>query len=157
MIEKKNKVKVEIESCAMCPNATIKSLKEEQKHVMFCQTETSCIRLREAWGNHPIPDWCPRLEQKQPKTMRKVNVVDTFSKQLADMKRCEELQTKIPSGHIMTVDDFIECVEDGSFIDDDGCGVFADYCANKKETVWCDVEWLEANRKNYPFVIWYNR
>ena len=70
MIEKKNKVKIEIESCAMCPNATLKSVKEEQQHIMFCQTETSCIRLREAWGNYPIPDWCPRLKQNQSKVMR---------------------------------------------------------------------------------------
>lgn len=157
MFEKKNVVKLEINSCHLCPNSTFKHIEGEKENLMFCQTNTSCIFLRKGDGVHPIPDWCHRLKQNQPKTMRKVNVVDNFSKQVADMKRCEELQTKIPCGRIMMVDDFIECVKDGSFIDDDGCGVFADYCANKKEAVWCDVEWIQDHRKNYPFVIWYNR
>lgn len=152
-----NRIKVEIDSCAMCPSATLKSVKEEQKHIMFCQTETSCIRLREAWGDYPIPDWCPRLKQNLPKVMRKVNVIDKFSKQLADKKRCEELQAKISNGRIMTVDDFVEQVEDGLIIDDDGYGVFADYSGNKQETIWCDAVWLQDHRKNYPFIIWYNR
>ena len=72
-------------------------------------------------------------------------------------RRCEELQTRISSGHIMTVDQFIELVEERSIIDDDGCGSFADYAANKHEAVWCDVDWLNEHRGEYPFVIWYNR
>lgn len=47
----------------------------------------------------------------------------------------------------MTVDDFIEQVEEGGFIDDDGCGAFADYCGNKKESIWCDAVWLQDHRK----------
>lgn len=70
MVEKKNVVKIEIDSCHLCPNASLKFINELKEDVMFCQTNTSCIRLREIWGNHPIPGWCPRLEQNQPKIMR---------------------------------------------------------------------------------------
>ena len=65
MVKKKNQVTICIENCRQCPNATFKLNKE-----MFCQTETSCIYLREGWGDRAIPDWCPRLKQNQPKIMR---------------------------------------------------------------------------------------
>ena len=70
MIEKKNRVTLCIENCRQCPNATLKFNKEISEDEMFCQTETSCIWLREGWGDRPIPNWCPRLKQNQPKIMR---------------------------------------------------------------------------------------
>lgn len=70
MVEKKNVVKIEIDSCHLCPNASLKFSKEVMAGGMFCQTERSCIYLREGWGNRPIPNWCPRLIQNQPKIMR---------------------------------------------------------------------------------------
>ena len=70
MVEKKNVVKIEIDSCHLCPNASLKFIKEIEEDAMFCQTETSCLFLRMGHKPHPIPDWCPRLKQNQPKVMR---------------------------------------------------------------------------------------
>lgn len=61
MFEKKNQVMVTIDNCRYCPHATIKYLAEEEDDFMFCQTPRSCVRLRKGWGDHPIPDWCPKL------------------------------------------------------------------------------------------------
>ena len=70
MVEKKNVVKIEIDSCHLCPNASLKFHKEIMRGGMFCQSDRSCIYLREGWGNCSIPVWCPRLKQNQPKVMR---------------------------------------------------------------------------------------
>ena len=70
MVEKKNVVKIEIDSCHLCPNASLKFIKEIEEDVMFCQTETSCLFLRKGDGVRPIPNWCLRLKQNQPKIMR---------------------------------------------------------------------------------------
>lgn len=58
---------------------------------------------------------------------------------------------------VMTIDDFIENVKVGCFIDYDGTGYFADYDGNKHECVCCDVDWLKKHRKDYSFVFWYNK
>ena len=60
-------------------------------------------------------------------------------------------------GDIMTVDNFIKDVEEGYFIDYDGQGYFCDMEGEKHECITCDVDWLKENRKDYPFIIWYNR
>ena len=145
----KRVVHVKIDSCHQCPNATIKSLKEDFQHVMFCQTDSHCIRLREAWGRHDIPDWCPLLEQEPVNAnLSRQHAIDTCVK---------ELNERGLGGHFYSVDEFIEYVEDGSIIDDDGAGSFTDWFGNKKESVWCDVEWLQEHRKNYPMVFWMGR
>ena len=64
MAERKNKVTITFESCNQCPNATLKYNEETDEDMMYCQTSTSCIRLRESWGYRPIPNWCPRLDNK---------------------------------------------------------------------------------------------
>lgn len=65
MLEKKNRVTLCIESCKQCPGATLKFNREICEDIMFCQTEDSCIQLREGWGDRPIPDWCPRLSRRK--------------------------------------------------------------------------------------------
>ena len=61
----KNRITITIESCNQCPNATVKYNKKIDEDEMFCQTETSCIMLKENWGYRPIPDWCPRLNRQK--------------------------------------------------------------------------------------------
>lgn len=62
MVKKKNRVIVCIEDCRYCPNATLKFNTGVKEDIMYCQTESSLIMLREnGWGPRSIPDWCPRL------------------------------------------------------------------------------------------------
>lgn len=145
----KRSVRVKIDSCHNCPNATIKSLKAEFQHVMFCQTDTHCIRLREAWGRCDIPDWCPLIEDEPVRA--------DLSKEHAIKARTEELNARDVGGHFYSVDQFIEYVEEGYILDDDGAGCFTDWNGNKKETVWCDVDWLNEHRANYPMIFWMGR
>ena len=165
----KNKFNLVIENCLDCPNHCGKMI--DGQIWMVCQTNRSCIRLRKDIGRHSVPDWCPHLMNNIARTVQKkmqaktssINqevverLQDRYSREAVLKRRAEELQARIPTGHIMTVEHFIELVDEGSIIDDDGCGTFADFCANKKEPVWCDVDWIERHRNNYPFVIWYNR
>lgn len=177
MVTKKNKIMVIIEDCADCKFHCGKVI--DGKTFMFCQKDRSCIMLREGIGPNAVPDWCPRLvsiakqsvkrglraatgaiDDALPSSIKKglkERLENRYSKEATLERVCKELNEKIECGHVMTVDEFIECVAEGSFIDDDGCGVFADWAGNKHASVWCDVEWLERNRDNYPFVIWYNR
>lgn len=53
MFEKKNVVKIEIDSCHLCPNSTLKYVEGEKEDLMFCQTNTSCIFLRKGNGFRP--------------------------------------------------------------------------------------------------------
>jgi hypothetical protein len=177
MVTKKNRISASIEDCADCKFHCGKVI--DGRTFMFCQKDRNCIMLREGIGPNAVPDWCPRLvniaKQSVKRGMRATTgaiddalpssikrelpqrLADRYSKEAVLKRRCEELQTRIPNGHIMTVDQFIELVEERSIIDDDGSGSFADYAANKHEAVWCDVDWLNEHRGEYPFVIWYGR
>lgn len=161
----KNKITLVIEDCQNCPNQCAKIIDGEA--YMFCQKGRNCIQLRKGFGICAVPDWCPRIVNHVTKSAKKIPskfnarlaeaLQDRYSREAVLQRKVEELQTKLPNGHIMSVDHFIELVEEGSIIDDDGSGAFADWCANKHDAVWCDVEWLQEHRGNYPFVIWYNR
>ncbi len=177
MVTNKNRISVVIEDCVDCKFHCGKII--DGKTFMFCQKDRNCIMLREGIGPNAVPDWCPRLVNIAKRSIKRglrstANVIDDaapssikreleqrlkdrYSKEAALERVCKELQEKIEYGHVMTVDQFIECVAEGSFIDDDGSGVFADWAGNKHTSVWCDVDWLELHRGHYPFVIWYNR
>ena len=177
MATKKNRISVIIEDCADCKFHCGKVI--DGKTFMFCQKDRNCIMLREGIGPNAVPDWCPRLvniakqsvkrgmraatsaiDDVAPRSMKKElaqRLQDRYSKEATLERVCKELNEKIECGYVMTVDSFIECVAEGSFIDDDGSGAFVDWLGNKHKAVYCDVDWLERNRDQYPFVIWYNR
>ena len=69
------------------------------------------------------------------------------------------IQCKEECGHIMVLEDFIEDVANGCFIDYDGHGYFLDFNGNRHEPLRCDVEFLEkySDKGDYPFVLWFNK
>lgn len=67
------------------------------------------------------------------------------------------LQCNEDYGYIITIDDFIEDVRHGSFVDYDGSGVFLDWEGNRQEYICCDIEWLQQNKKDYHFIKWFNK
>ena len=91
----------------------------------------------------------------------KMKGLDSFSEEAEEIQelyaQALRIQCGEDCGYIMTVDDFIEEVRIGSFVDYDGSGVFADWEGNRKEYIRCDVNWLQENRKDYPFVKWFNK
>lgn len=60
-------------------------------------------------------------------------------------------------GLVLPINDFIKWVDDCSLVNYDGGGCFADWDGNRHEIVSCDVKWLERNKKDYPFVFWFNK
>lgn len=60
-------------------------------------------------------------------------------------------------GDVFTVDSFIDDVKATCFTNYDGSGYFMTMDGERKECISCDVEWLESHRKDYPFIIWYNK
>lgn len=70
-----------------------------------------------------------------------------------------EVKKLFPIGEVMTINEFINCVECGGFIPYDGYGYYFD--AKKKtetkEEVSFDVETLLKKAGKYKHVIWYNR
>ena len=66
--------------------------------------------------------------------------------------------SKIGFGDCFLIDDFIECVEDGGFIDDDGTGHWVDKEGNDLGYICCNVNWLKSNQpKDAKFIMWYNK
>lgn len=91
----------------------------------------------------------------------KVNGLDLWSHEYADVQKLYaqaiRLQCQDSCGLVMTTDDFIDAVADGSFINYDGFGQFADYDGTRHEYVDCHTGWLKKHRGDYPFVFWYNK
>ena len=67
------------------------------------------------------------------------------------------LQCKQDYGHIMVLDDFIQEVETGGFVDYDGSGVFLDSDGNRHEYIRCNAKWLKAHQSDYKYVLWFNK
>lgn len=66
--------------------------------------------------------------------------------------------TKIGFGSCFSIDDFIECVENGEFIDDDGVGRWIDKEGHNLGYIRCDVNWLKNNKpEDAKFIMWYNK
>lgn len=70
-----------------------------------------------------------------------------------------EVQKLFPIGHVMTINEFIKCVECGGFIPYDGYGYYFDVKkkTEAKEKVSFNVETLLEKARKYKHVIWYNR
>ena len=79
------------------------------------------------------------------------------------LARAKELQKAQGYGNVFLIDDFIEAVRQGYFINYDGIGFFGDWNGEvqrelyNKDMINCNVEWLEENRKDYLFIYWYNK
>lgn len=79
------------------------------------------------------------------------------------LTRTKELQKAQGYGDVFLIDDFIEDVRNGCFINYDGIGFFGDWNGEvhrglyNKDMINCDVKWLEENRKDYLFIFWYNK
>lgn len=78
------------------------------------------------------------------------------------LKRAKELQKAQGYGDVFLIDDFIEEVRHGCFINYDGIGFFGDWNGEidrefYNDMINCNVEWLEKNRKDYLFIFWYNK
>lgn len=67
------------------------------------------------------------------------------------------LQCSCDYGHIYTIDDFIKAVSELLLINYDGVGYFMTIDGDKADYVNCNVDWLNDNKKDYPYVIWYNK
>lgn len=67
------------------------------------------------------------------------------------------LQCRADYGHIIAVDDFIRWVDEGWVEDYDGHGRWCDFEGNMGDYIRCDINWLQKNREEYPFVAWYNK
>lgn len=70
-----------------------------------------------------------------------------------------EIQKILPHGDVMTIDEFIKCIDSGGVIPYDGYGHYFDEKKKKetKEHTSFDVNVLEQDAKKYGHVIWYNR
>jgi hypothetical protein len=79
------------------------------------------------------------------------------------LARAKELQKAQGFGNVFLIDDFIEEIKNGCFINYDGIGVFGNWngAIEVKDfftsVINCDVKWLEENRKDYLFIFWYNK
>lgn len=84
-----------------------------------------------------------------------------FSKEAEEYKnlyaQALRLQCKEKYGYILTTEDFLKAVQDTMFTDDDGSGVFIDWEGSRRDGVRCNTRWLEVNKKDYPFVLWFNK
>ena len=100
-----------------------------------------------------------------------MHIVNKFNKRTEGMKKFgkefEEIQ-KIYAralqitcandyGLVFTIADFIDNVKEGYFTSYDGSGVFLDWEGNRHEWVRCDTKWLKENKKDYPFIRWFNK
>lgn len=73
------------------------------------------------------------------------------------LARAKELEEAQGYGDVFLIDDLIEEVKNGYFINYDGSGYFGDWTGETDEMIDCNVKWLEENRKDYLFVFWYNK
>ena len=71
--------------------------------------------------------------------------------------RALQIVCKDDAGKVMTVEDFEESVREGLLTDFDGVGIFLSWEGERKDLARCDSEWLAANKKDYPFVRWFNK
>ena len=72
------------------------------------------------------------------------------------MKTIEQIKKEIDCGHVFSIDDFTECVEEGCFIPYDGIGYFHDGENSTGISVW-SIDLNKWNKMKYPYVIWYNK
>ena len=97
-------------------------------------------------------------------------LIDAFNKAYSKCKTNDEkISTQIKyaralqivcdddAGKVMTIEDFEESVREGLLTDFDGVGIFLNWEGERKDLARCDSEWLAANKKDYPFIRWFNK
>lgn len=79
----------------------------------------------------------------------------------ANIEECAEILaiiSKIGYGDCYSIQDFIEIVADGGFIDYDGSGYWSDANGNRLGPIYCNKDWLIKNKpKDAKYVLWYNK
>ena len=61
-------------------------------------------------------------------------------------------------GECFAIEDFIEAVDDGGFIDYDGTGHWVDLDGTDLGYIRCEADWLRKHQpKNAAFIMWYNK
>ena len=67
------------------------------------------------------------------------------------------LQCRTDCGHIITIDDFIHWIDEGWVNGYDGYGRLCDNAGNMGSYIVHNRLWIQENRLEYPFVIWFNK
>lgn len=93
---------------------------------------------------------------KRVKHAKNTMVITKSKSDKMRMKSKEQVQKETKYGDVYTLEEFIEYVEDGSFIPYDGVGYFHDGEKETDRCVWDDNVTVEEVKK-YPYVCWYNR
>lgn len=62
-----------------------------------------------------------------------------------------------PDNYHITMKEFIECVEDGTFMDYDGWGYYATEDKVSKIAILPSDIGTDAHRKDFTHVVWFNR
>ena len=92
---------------------------------------------------------------------KRVEGLESFSKEREVLEelyaQALRIQCNVEYGYVIVVDDFIEAVEKGLFIDCDGSGCWLDYRGNRQGAIRCNVAWLKKNRGDYKFIQWFNK
>lgn len=61
-------------------------------------------------------------------------------------------------GECFAIEDFIEAVDDGGFIDYDGTGHWVDLDGTDLGYIRCEADWLRKHQpENAAFIMWYNK
>lgn len=88
-----------------------------------------------------ISDYSAEYEEKEKLYMQAIRV------------QCQE-----KFGHIFVLDDFIHMVDEGYFMDYDGCGKSKTFYGETGPYISCSVDELKKiDSTLYPFVAWYNK
>ena len=72
--------------------------------------------------------------------------------------RAALIVAKIGYGECFAIDDFIEEVKKGNFINNDGSGTWTDKKGTALGYIQCNVDWLTKFKpENAEFIMWYNK
>lgn len=92
---------------------------------------------------------------------KRINNTVKYSKEYEKLRelyaQAIRIQCRQNYGYVMTIDDFVENVEDGYFIDYDGSGVFLDSEGKRHEYIRCNAKWLKTHQNDYKYVLWFNK
>lgn len=80
---------------------------------------------------------------------------EKLEEKYAQMTRLVFSNKRLSFGDLMTIETFIKCQEDGSFVSYDGSGYYLDWDGNELGS----VNWRNYNQypDNTAFVAWYNK
>lgn len=83
---------------------------------------------------------------------------EILEEKLMDLANAVLIMSRKGYGDLYFIEDFIEEVAIGGFIDYDGRGEWVDAEGNAIDYIRCDVDWLLNNKpENAKFIAWYNK